>query len=271
MSYRVLARDAFCRLGRRRFARRRSVPRRRDERIDRFAIPLSVDAIERYVGRYQRMAAARRQGPAALAAAHRRTTGLIPAIDGPQPEKGHETWYVVRRPVRSAGGSPRPCSPAAPRKCGGCRPVWRELRPSGMGKTNRPFDEGRDKSMKNLWFVLFILGLACLLTGLGFGLAAQAVKASSSTDANRTPTTTYGEAPGPAAQGAACGFAIAGGLCLFGAALCVRGEGKDLRVLVSLQAARTEAQAGQTAGLREELSSREATCDTDSSRPQTNV
>lgn len=96
MPYWVLAWDVFCWLGHRRFARHWSVPQIRDELADRFAIPLSVDAIERYVGRYQRMVAARHQDPVELAAAYRRTKGLILAIDGLQPEKGHETLYVVR-------------------------------------------------------------------------------------------------------------------------------------------------------------------------------
>jgi hypothetical protein len=96
MPYWVLAWDVFCWLGHRRFARHWSVPQIRDELADRFAIPLSVDAIERYISRYQRMVAARHQDPDALAAAYRRTKGLILAIDGIQPEKGHETLYVVR-------------------------------------------------------------------------------------------------------------------------------------------------------------------------------
>jgi hypothetical protein len=96
MPYWVLAWDVFCWLGHRRFARHWSVPQIRDELLDRFAIPLSVDGIERYVGRYQRMVAARQQDPGELAAAYRRTKGLILAIDGLQPEKGHETLYVVR-------------------------------------------------------------------------------------------------------------------------------------------------------------------------------
>jgi hypothetical protein len=96
MPYWVLAWDVFCWLGQRRFARHWSVPQIRDELADRFAIALSVDAIERYVGRYQRMVAARHQDPVELAAAYRRTKGLILAIDGLQPEKGHETLYVVR-------------------------------------------------------------------------------------------------------------------------------------------------------------------------------
>jgi hypothetical protein len=96
MPYWVLAWDVFCWLGHRRFARHWSVPQIRDELADRFAIPLSVDAIERYVGRYQRMVAARQQDAAEVAAAYRRAKGLILAIDGLQPEKGHETLYVVR-------------------------------------------------------------------------------------------------------------------------------------------------------------------------------
>lgn len=96
MPYWVLGWDVFGWLGHRRFARHWSVPQIRDELLDRFAIPLSVDAIERYVGRYQRMLAARQQDPAEVARAYRRAKGLILTIDGLQPEKGHETLYVVR-------------------------------------------------------------------------------------------------------------------------------------------------------------------------------
>jgi len=96
MPYWVLAWDVFCWLGHRRFARHWSVPQIRDELADRFAIPLSADAIERYVGRYQRMVAARHQDPGEVAAAYWRAKGLVLAIDGLQPDKGHETLYVVR-------------------------------------------------------------------------------------------------------------------------------------------------------------------------------
>jgi hypothetical protein len=96
MPYWVLGWDVFCWLGHRRYARHWSVPQIRAELADRFAIPLSVDAIERYVGRYQRMVAARQQAPAELAAVYAGSTGLVLAIDGLQPEKGHETLYVVR-------------------------------------------------------------------------------------------------------------------------------------------------------------------------------
>ncbi len=96
MPYWVLAWDVFCWLGHRRFARHWSVPQIRAELHDRFAIPLSADAIERYVGRYQQMVAARQQDVSAVASAYRRAKGLILTIDGLQPEKGHETLYVVR-------------------------------------------------------------------------------------------------------------------------------------------------------------------------------
>lgn len=96
MPYWVLGWDVFCWLGHRRFARHWSVPQIRDELNDRFAIPLSADAIEKYVGRYQRMLAARQQDPDELAKAYRGVKGLALSIDGLQPEKGHETLYVVR-------------------------------------------------------------------------------------------------------------------------------------------------------------------------------
>jgi len=86
----------FSWLGHRRCARHWSVPQIRDELVDRFAIPLSVDAIERYVERYQRMLAARQQDPVEVARAYRQAKGLVLSIDGLQPEKGHETLYVVR-------------------------------------------------------------------------------------------------------------------------------------------------------------------------------
>ena len=96
MPYWVLGWDVFGWLGHRRCARHWSVPQICDELLDRFAIPLSVDAVERYVGRYQRMLAARQQDPAEVARAYRRAQGLVLSIDGLQPEKGHETLYVVR-------------------------------------------------------------------------------------------------------------------------------------------------------------------------------
>ena len=88
--------DVFCWLGHRRFARHWSVPQLRAELKDTHQIWLSDDAIEHYMGLYQTMLAARQQDPAQLAAAYRDIPSLVLTIDGLQPEKGHETLYVVR-------------------------------------------------------------------------------------------------------------------------------------------------------------------------------
>jgi hypothetical protein len=96
MPWWVVGWDVFCWLGQRRFARHWSVPQIRAELADTYRIVLSADAIERYIDRYQCMLAARQQDPAVLAADYRRVKELVLAIDGLQPEKGHETLYVVR-------------------------------------------------------------------------------------------------------------------------------------------------------------------------------
>jgi hypothetical protein len=88
--------DVFCWIGHRRCARHWSVPQIRRELADSYHIPLSSDAIEVYIDRYQAMLAARHQDPAALAAEYQQVKELILTIDGIQPEKGHETLYVVR-------------------------------------------------------------------------------------------------------------------------------------------------------------------------------
>jgi hypothetical protein len=88
--------DVFCWLGLRRFARHWSVPQLRAELRDSFHIPLSDDAISASLRRYQIMVAARQQDSAMLAAAYAKRDSLVLTIDGLQPEKGHETLYVVR-------------------------------------------------------------------------------------------------------------------------------------------------------------------------------
>ena len=50
----------------------------------------------RYIRRYQVMLAARQQDPEALRRHYAATAEIILSIDGLQPEKGHETLYVVR-------------------------------------------------------------------------------------------------------------------------------------------------------------------------------
>jgi len=88
--------DVLCWLGHRRFSRHWSVPQLRLELKDTYQIRLSDDAIEHYIGQYQTMLAARQQDPAQLAEAYRDIASLVLTIDGLQPEKGHETLYVVR-------------------------------------------------------------------------------------------------------------------------------------------------------------------------------
>ena len=88
--------DVFCWMGHRRFARHWSVPQLRAELLDRYQIVLSEDAIEDYLQRYQCMLAARQQDPAQLKKEYQHTRSLMLSIDGLQPEKGHETLYVVR-------------------------------------------------------------------------------------------------------------------------------------------------------------------------------
>src|SRR2546427_237254 len=92
--------DVFCWLGHRRFARHWSVSQLRAELQDTHQIRLSDDAIEHYIGRYQTMLAARQQDPARLADGYQDITSLVLTIDGLQPEKGHETLYVVRELMR---------------------------------------------------------------------------------------------------------------------------------------------------------------------------
>lgn len=88
--------DVFCWLGHRRFARHWSVPQLRAELVDSYAIELSEDAIEDYLQRYQCMLAARQQDLQLLKEEYAATHALVLSIDGLQPEKGHETLYVVR-------------------------------------------------------------------------------------------------------------------------------------------------------------------------------
>ncbi len=100
MPYWVLGWDVFCWIGHRRFTRHWSVPQIRSEMLDAYKIPLSDDAIEKYIHRYQAMLAARQQDGDRLREEYRSADPLILSIDGLQPEKGHETLYVVRELTR---------------------------------------------------------------------------------------------------------------------------------------------------------------------------
>lgn len=88
--------DVFCWIGHRRFSRHWSIPQIRGELHDSFAIDLTEPGIAKYIRRYQTMLAARQQDPEALRQHYHKSDSLILSIDGLQPEKGHETLYVVR-------------------------------------------------------------------------------------------------------------------------------------------------------------------------------
>jgi hypothetical protein len=74
--------DVLCWIGHRRCSRHMAVSLIRSELLDDYQIKLSADAIEQYIRRYQS------------------ATEIILCIDGIQPEKGHETLYVVRELTR---------------------------------------------------------------------------------------------------------------------------------------------------------------------------
>jgi hypothetical protein len=88
--------DVFAWIGQRRFARHWSVGEIRNELATTHKIFISEDAIENYIKRYQCLVAAYRQDPAVLKEEYADTDHLVLSIDGLQPEKGHETLYVVR-------------------------------------------------------------------------------------------------------------------------------------------------------------------------------
>lgn len=92
----ILGWDVFCWIGHRRFSRHWSVPQIRSELQDSYRIGISADAVEDALARYQAFVAAREQDPQRLAEAYRGVDKVVLSIDGLQPEKGHETLYVVR-------------------------------------------------------------------------------------------------------------------------------------------------------------------------------
>jgi hypothetical protein len=88
--------DVFCWIGHRRCSRHMSILLIQSELLDDYAIKLSDDAIAKYSRRYQVMLAARQQDPEALRRQYESVNEIVLSIDGLQPEKGHETLYVVR-------------------------------------------------------------------------------------------------------------------------------------------------------------------------------
>src|SRR5580692_1694381 len=88
--------DVFCWIGHRRCSRHMAISLIQSELLDDYEIKLSEDAIEQYIRRYQVMLAARQQDAEALRRQYDPVAEIILSIDGLQPEKGHETLYVVR-------------------------------------------------------------------------------------------------------------------------------------------------------------------------------
>jgi hypothetical protein len=88
--------DVLCWIGHRRCSRHWSISQIRSELGDEYNITLSEDSLARYIRHYQVMLAARQQDPEALRRQYDSVGELILSIDGLQPEKGHETLYVVR-------------------------------------------------------------------------------------------------------------------------------------------------------------------------------
>ena len=88
--------DVFAWIGHRRFVRHWSVPQICAELSDSHKIDLSEDAVEDYVRQYATMVAARHTDLEQMRKAYAQTKSLVLSIDGLQPEKGHETLYVVR-------------------------------------------------------------------------------------------------------------------------------------------------------------------------------
>ncbi len=92
--------DVLCWIGHRRCSRHMAIPLIQSELLDDYGITLSHDAIDQYIRRYQAMLAARQQDPEALRRQYPPGAEIILCIDGLQPEKGHETLYVVRELTR---------------------------------------------------------------------------------------------------------------------------------------------------------------------------
>src|SRR4051794_1365588 len=92
--------DVFCWIGHRRCSRHMAIPLIQSELLDDYAITLSADAIEKYIRRYQVILAARQQDAELLRRQYPAGAEIILCIDGLQPEKGHETLYVVRELTR---------------------------------------------------------------------------------------------------------------------------------------------------------------------------
>jgi hypothetical protein len=92
--------DVFCWIGHRRCSRHWAISQIRSELYDGYGIELSEDSLARYIRHYRVMLAARQEDPEVLRRQYESVDEIILSIDGLQPEKGHETLYVVRELTR---------------------------------------------------------------------------------------------------------------------------------------------------------------------------
>ena len=83
-------------MGFRRYKRHWSIPQMQAELVDSYQLQLSKYTMRRYLKKYQLMVAAHHQDGSRLAEVYHGEIDMILSIDGLQPEKGHETLYVVR-------------------------------------------------------------------------------------------------------------------------------------------------------------------------------
>src|SRR5271157_3206520 len=88
--------DVLCWIGHRRCSRHWPISQIQAELKEEYGIKLSAETLARYIGHYQVMLAARQEDPEALRRQYESVAEIILSIDGLQPEKGHETLYVVR-------------------------------------------------------------------------------------------------------------------------------------------------------------------------------
>lgn len=92
----IIGWDVFLWMGFRRYKRHWSLPQLQAELLDSYQIALSRPTLSQYLRKYQLMVAAYHQDVERLRTVYRECADLILTIDGIQPEKGHETVYVVR-------------------------------------------------------------------------------------------------------------------------------------------------------------------------------
>ena len=96
MPYWLIGWDVFAYIGHRRFSRHWSVSQICTELRETYQIIISHDIVENHIRYYQTIVSARQSDFQILSKEYCNTSDVILSIDGLQPEKGHETLYVVR-------------------------------------------------------------------------------------------------------------------------------------------------------------------------------